>query len=134
MNWPVPTNHDRQQAPSLAALTEYLSASGWSLVDEDSRTSMWRPNRDFNEEVFTVLPIREGLTDYAERIYEALRTVAYVERRSVDEVTSDIDYGAADSCRRAPPPRGAVRRSTPLAGLLSHVGVALLCHRFRFRP
>ena len=84
MNWPVPTNHDRQQAPSLAALTEYLTASGWSLVDEDSRTSMWRPNRDFSEEVFTVLPIREDLTDYAERIYEALRTVAYVERRSKD--------------------------------------------------
>jgi hypothetical protein len=97
VNWPVPANHDRQQAPSLASLAEYLSASGWSLVDEDSRTSMWRPNRDLGEEVFAVLPIREDLTDYAERIYEALRTVAYVERRSVDEVASDIDYGAADS-------------------------------------
>jgi hypothetical protein len=58
---------------------------------------MWRPDGDFDEEVFTVLPIRDDLTDYAERIYEALRTVAYVEHRSVDEVASDIDYGAADS-------------------------------------
>lgn len=58
---------------------------------------MWRPNREFREEVFTVLPIWEYLTDYAERIYDALRTVAYVERRSIDEVTSDIVYGATDS-------------------------------------
>ena len=90
-------NHDRHLAPCLTVLTEYLSASGWSLVNQDSRTSMWRPNRDLSEEVFTVLPIRGDLTDYAERIYEALRTVAYVERRSVEEVTSDIAYGAGQA-------------------------------------
>jgi hypothetical protein len=100
VNWPVPSSQDPQQAPSLTSLTsltEYLTAAGWSLVDDDSRTSMWRPTRDLHEDVFAVLPIRDDLTDYAERIYEALRTVAYVERRSVGEVTSDIAYGAADS-------------------------------------
>jgi len=43
------TYRSRQQTPSLAAVAEYLRASGWSLVDEDSRTSLWRPNRDFPE-------------------------------------------------------------------------------------
>src|SRR6185437_7455080 len=67
------------------------------MVDEDSRTSMWRPTRSFAEELFVVLPLREDVQDYRDRIYEALRTVAYAERRSIDEISSDISYGAADT-------------------------------------
>ena len=98
MTWPVQSQDDiRPSPPSLHALRSYLESSGWSLVDEDARTSMWRPNRSFLEELFVVLPLREEVKDYAERIYEALRVVAYVERRSIDEISSDITYGAADS-------------------------------------
>ena len=87
----------RPRPPSLDALRDYLENSGWSLVDEDARTSMWRPNRSFTEELFVVLPLREEVKDYSERSYEALRVVAYVERRSIDEISSDMTYGAADS-------------------------------------
>lgn len=98
MNWPVPSHdYGRLRPPSLGALKEYLSNSGWAMVDEDSRTSMWRPGRSFAEELVVVLPLREDIQDYNERIYEALRTVAYVERRSINEISSDISYGAADT-------------------------------------
>ena len=58
---------------------------------------MWRPGRDLKEDFFVVLPVREDVTDYGELVYEALRAVAYVERRSVDEISSDIRYGATDT-------------------------------------
>ena len=98
MNWPVPSNGDAQlRPPPLHALTEYLTGSGWTLVDEDTRTSMWRPGRELNEDFFVVLPVREDFTDYDELVYEALRAVAYMERRSIDEIFSDVRYGAADT-------------------------------------
>jgi hypothetical protein len=80
------------------ALRDYLSGAGWILADEDNRTSMWRPSRRTTEEEFlVVLPARQEVKDYKDRIYEALRTLAYVERRSLDEVASDINFGAADT-------------------------------------
>jgi hypothetical protein len=98
VNWPVPSHDDvRPQPPSLRTLTEYLNSSGWTLIDEDSRTSMWRPARKLPEDIFVVLPVHEDFTDYGELVYEALRAVAYVERRSLDEIAADISYGAADS-------------------------------------
>ena len=43
MNWPVPSGDDHStRLPALAALGGYLRGSGWTLVDEDARTSMWR--------------------------------------------------------------------------------------------
>jgi hypothetical protein len=44
-----------------------------------------------------VLPAREDFKDYGRLVREALRAVAYIERRTVDEVVADISYGAADS-------------------------------------
>jgi hypothetical protein len=98
VSWPVPSHDDAQpRPPSLQALTEYLTGSGWALVDEDARTSMWRPSRAPKEDLFVVLPVREDFTDYGELVYEALRAVAYLERRSIEEISSDIRYGAADT-------------------------------------
>jgi hypothetical protein len=58
---------------------------------------MWRPDHPDAGEFVVVLPIRQEVQDYDERIYEALRTLAYVERRTLDEVISDINFGAADT-------------------------------------
>jgi hypothetical protein len=58
---------------------------------------MWKPGRSLAEELFVVLPLREDVLDYGDRIYEALRVVAYAERRSIEEISSDITYGAADT-------------------------------------
>lgn len=98
MNWPVPSSDDRNaRLPSLTALSGYLRGSGWNFVDEDDRTSMWRPGSVAADDLFVVLPTREDFKDYGERVYEALRAVAYVERRTIDEIAADINYGAADT-------------------------------------
>jgi hypothetical protein len=84
VNWPVPSGDDHStRLSSLAALGGYLRGSGWALVDEDSRTSMWRPENAPADDLFVVLPAREDFKDYGERVHEALRAVAYVERGSV---------------------------------------------------
>ena len=93
MNWPLVerNDEDRPRPPSLSALREYLAGSGWTLADSNERNTVWR-KADF----IAVLPDTENVQDYAERVYEALRTVAYSERRSIDEIVSDIRFGAAD--------------------------------------
>jgi hypothetical protein len=98
VTWPVQPQDDvGLRPPSLPVLREYLADSGWTLVDEDARTSMWKPGWSSAEELFVVLPLREEVLDYGDRIYEALRVVAYAERRSIEEISSDISYGAADT-------------------------------------
>ena len=98
MNWPVVSHDDpRSRPPSLQSFTEYLTGSGWTLLDEDARTSMWQPVHAPKDDFFVVLPVREDFTDYGELVYEALRAIAYLERRSIEEISSDIRYGAADT-------------------------------------
>jgi hypothetical protein len=97
MNWPDSSGSDLSlRSPALTPFVVYLRTSGWELVDEDDRTSMWRP-ADSNNDKCLVLPVNQNVTDYRDRVYEALRLVAYVERRSLNEVASDIAYGPADN-------------------------------------
>jgi hypothetical protein len=80
--------------PDLGRIISYLRASGWFMADEDARTSLWHlPNDDKS----LVLPVRQDVTDYRDRIYEALRLLSYVERRAPVEITSDMIYGPADT-------------------------------------
>jgi hypothetical protein len=88
---------DSARSPSLTALWDYLRDAGWDLADQDGRTSMWRPSSPDLQEYRVVLPTRQKVRDYEARVYEALRTLAYVERRSLDEVASDVNFGAADT-------------------------------------
>jgi hypothetical protein len=67
------------------------------LAEEDNRAAIWQPRRQIGEVIVVVLPANEEFQDYGERVYEALRTIAYIERRSIDEVASDIGFGAADT-------------------------------------
>jgi hypothetical protein len=83
--------------PSLRSLKEYLSAVGWAMADEDDRTSVWRPDQSLTDEFVVVLPAREDFRDYGQLVYESLRVLAYAEHRSVEEVSADITYGAADT-------------------------------------
>jgi hypothetical protein len=68
-----------------------------TMSDEDARTSLWRPASAASDELFVVLPAREDFTDYGQLVGEALRAVAYKERRSVEEISADISYGASDT-------------------------------------
>ena len=98
MNWPVQRdNGERALPPLLSAITDYLSGSGWNLIEQDARGTVWQPSRSKIERLVVALPSTQDVADYGERVYEALRTLAYVERRSIDEVASDISFGAADT-------------------------------------
>jgi hypothetical protein len=99
MNSPanLPFHDETLRSPALSALTSYLVASGWNMEDQDSRTSVWRPGGDHENDLRLVLPVRQAVTDYEDLVYDALRLLAYLERRSLEEVGSDIVYGAADT-------------------------------------
>jgi hypothetical protein len=89
--------------PDLRAMESYLRVAGWSLEDRDVRTSLWRavppddaPQGDA-EPLVVVLPIRQDVSDYADVVDAAIRTVAYAERRLPEEIRSDISFGGADT-------------------------------------
>ncbi len=92
----LPIHDETLRSPALSAFTNYLIAAGWNMEDEDNRTSMWRLGGD-REDLRLVLPVRQAVSDYEDLIYDALRLLSHVERRSLEEVGSDIVYGAADT-------------------------------------
>jgi hypothetical protein len=82
----------------LRAVAGYLQAAGWSLEDQDARTSVLRVTSPMGaDSLEIVLPVRQEVSDYPERIEAALRTLAYAEQRLPDEVRSDISSGGADT-------------------------------------
>jgi hypothetical protein len=84
--------------PELRAVADYLRVAGWSLEDQDARTSLWRSESSrATEHLEIVLPVRQEVADYADRIDAALRTLAYAEQRLPEEVRSDIGFGGADT-------------------------------------
>lgn len=92
----APSDDDITTVPGLPALAAYLQGAGWTLEDEDARTSQWRPPF-MAEDLRIVLPARQEVRDYAIRVHEALRTLAYAERRLPQEITEDISFGGADN-------------------------------------
>jgi hypothetical protein len=84
--------------PDLAAFVGYLRAAGWTLEDEDGRTTLWsRERAEADIGIKVVLPASQEVRDYADRAYEALRAVAAAERRLPKEVMEDILSGGADN-------------------------------------
>jgi hypothetical protein len=82
--------------PDLRALTEYLGHAGWRLVDDDERTSLWRPLAP-DTAVDVVLPSVEAVADYGDLVAKALRALSYVERRLPSEIVDDMTFGGADT-------------------------------------
>jgi len=93
---PYPASSGAGKVP-LVRLRAYLQDSGWTLVDDDDRSSMWRPPPGRSDDVRVVLPATESVVDYADRVLEALRTLSFVERRAPEDVLSDVEYGSADT-------------------------------------
>jgi hypothetical protein len=84
--------------PSLRAVADYLRVAGWSLEDQDQRTSLWRPeSAEDSDPLVIVLPARQEAGDYADRIAAAIRVLAFAEQRLPEEITSDIRFGGADT-------------------------------------
>jgi hypothetical protein len=82
----------------LRAFADYLRIAGWSLEDQDTRTTLWRAlSSQGTEPLEIVLPVRQEVSDYRDRIDAALRTLAFAEQRLPEEVRSDISFGGADT-------------------------------------
>ncbi|MFC7647428.1 hypothetical protein ACFQX6_48110 [Streptosporangium lutulentum] len=110
--------------PGLAAFVDYLQGAGWVLDDDDGRTTLWRPRfSDVETNMRVVLPVSQEVRDYAERMNEALRTLAYMEQRLPREIAVDMSFGGADnvSVRLNP---DAPAGEAPL--LLAHAAVSAL--------
>lgn len=87
-------HHGSMTPPSLASFTAYLSRAGWHRVDEDERSSLWMLGEG---DLRIVLPLTQMVTDYAEVAEDALRVLAYVERRVPSEIVADMEFGGADT-------------------------------------
>jgi hypothetical protein len=82
--------------PDLHAVTTYLQTSAWTKISQDERTVMW--HREFeDQDLRIVLPASQNMTDYVEQLYLALKVLSYIERRSAQEISSDMIYGASDT-------------------------------------
>lgn len=82
---------------SPETLAAYLARSGWTLLDADEHTAMYQRLID-EQDLRAVVPTRTDIIDYADEVQEALRTVAFSERRSVEEVANDVTMpGGADT-------------------------------------
>lgn len=87
-----------QTPPRLDQVSQYLSNAGWLLIDQDSRSTAWRPGERYaTRDLQVILPVREDVADYAARLDEALRVVGWIEGRTTDEIADDISFGGADS-------------------------------------
>jgi hypothetical protein len=95
----VLSDDDGMTMPDLGTVARYLLGTGWAVADEDSRTTLWRSRAEQapDSDLQVVLPVRQGVGDYAERIIAALRAIAYAERRSLEEVAIDMTFGGADT-------------------------------------
>lgn len=86
------------EVPALPVFVGYLRGVGWTLDDDDGRTTLWRPRpSDAETNVRVVLPVSQEVRDYADRINEALRVLAHVEQRLPQEIAADMSFGGADN-------------------------------------
>ena len=98
----------------VAAVRVHLERTGWSLTDADTRTTLWTLGTDGDRPLAVVLPVGDTRDDIRERLGEALRTVAYAERRSISEVLADLSFaGGADMLSVRFTPAGAPSGSAP---------------------
>ncbi len=93
--------------PSLGATANYLQSTHWQMTDSDPRTTAWSAPESAEAKALVVLPAKSDFTDTAELIGEALRVLAWIEKRPIAEVIEDINTGESIpwpfACIRMPP-------------------------------
>lgn len=99
--------------PPLGRVRDHLVRTGWRAGVGDDRTIPWR--HPMTGRLVVVLPAREDFSDTPERLREAVRTIAYAERRTICELLADIAIpGGADTLSVRLTPEGAPSGSAPL--------------------
>lgn len=91
---------DRPGAALREALWDYLLLTGWSLLDADTKTSLLAPpDWSMDDRPLRVAVPQRGVDlDGSEAwLIEAAHVISNVERRSLDEVLSDVTHGGADT-------------------------------------
>lgn len=83
-----------QRRPALAEVVDYLEHAGW-LRTELPSAYVWAPAEDATVQV--ALPKRPDVRDLGSQIAEAVRVIAYVERRTVADAETSILDGGADT-------------------------------------
>jgi hypothetical protein len=100
---------------STNELLAHLQRTGWSLADDDGRTSLWRLDQS-TEPLVVVLPANNSGDRELDRIHDALRVVAYSEGRTVPELLSDLSFkGGADTVAIRFTPENAPTGKAPLS-------------------
>jgi hypothetical protein len=89
---------------SWVDLKSYLDAEGWHQLGEYAEKASMYTHADSSGRVWEVLvPLRDDVADYAERMGDAIHAVAHVEARDVQAVFADLSSAGTDVIRlRAP--------------------------------
>jgi hypothetical protein len=81
----------REELPSVRTLRMHLETSGWNLTDADGRTELWLSARR-EDEVAVVLPSQESERVDPDQILRAVRAIAFVEQRTVQEFLNGLAF------------------------------------------
>jgi hypothetical protein len=74
-------------------IASYLTGSGWERDERSWRgASYWH----YRDEYEVLVPARDGLGDASRRVRDILDCLSYVERRSADDIASDIAHPQLD--------------------------------------
>jgi hypothetical protein len=76
-------------------VANYLRDSRWHETEvEENHHAIWKLNHLNKTEYFVLLPLNVEIPDFPSRMYDLVRTLASIEKRSEDELFNDLDSAA----------------------------------------
>lgn len=91
-----PSTERARLQSTLTTLQTYLTEAGWDEVSTDERGTVWH-RRAADRDLTIALPSTVERRDVERDLAEAIATLAFAERRSSRELTSDLHSGGADT-------------------------------------
>lgn len=76
-------------------VANYLRDSRWHETEvEENHHAIWKLNHLNKTEYIVLLPLNVEIPDFPNRMYDVVRTLASIEKRSEDELFNDLDSAA----------------------------------------